>query len=655
MPLAVPNLDDRRWADLVDDARALIPRLAPHWTDHNIHDPGITFIELFAWLAEMQIYQLNRIGDRHREVFGRLAGVRRRARTPARVDLFVAGNLSSSLTLPAETQLTPLEGDEIVFETTQAVPLTRSRLRRVIVDDGSGPLDQTEANERSGVAFLAFGERARPGTQLQLGFDRFYPDDEPTLRVSFELFTADLGARCGAETPVAVEVTSARVDVPPAVDLAWEYRGAGDKWRPLTVLADESRALSRSGAVTLEVPNAAVAHHAHVWMRARIARGSYDIEPRLSRVALNGIPCRQNETVRDEMLGRGTGRPNQSFVLDKGPIFVVDGEPAVTVEVEGERWESVTSLEHAGPSSRQFEFDLETRCVRFGNGVNGQMPRPGQVIRALKYRTTGGAGGNVSSGLTWKFRTSVVPGVIVTNPQPALGGVDAESLADLELRARAVLNRPSRAVTLSDLERLALGTPEVHVARAAAIPDCPSPGRITVVVMSKARPGRTGPPSPPSRAFVLAVNRHLQTRRLLGDDLRVVPTIYIAVRVVARLRLAKGAGAESVVERARHALDRFFDGEDPASAADQRGSARPPSPCPTRWPFGRAVYPSEVYAVLDRVAGVDAVASLRLAGGNNGRAPGGDAPGAVLVPRIGVAIAGAYDLAVDLDGARSRG
>ena len=89
MPLDIPNLDDRSWAELVEEATALIPRHASRWTDHNVHDPGITFIELFAWLAEMQMYQINRVGERHREVFGRLAGVPRRLRTPARVDVLV--------------------------------------------------------------------------------------------------------------------------------------------------------------------------------------------------------------------------------------------------------------------------------------------------------------------------------------------------------------------------------------------------------------------------------------------------------------------------------------------------------------------------------------------------------------------------------------
>jgi len=49
MPLTLPVLDDRSFDDLVAEARALIPALAPEWTNHNPSDPGITLIELFAW------------------------------------------------------------------------------------------------------------------------------------------------------------------------------------------------------------------------------------------------------------------------------------------------------------------------------------------------------------------------------------------------------------------------------------------------------------------------------------------------------------------------------------------------------------------------------------------------------------------------------
>jgi hypothetical protein len=61
MPLPIPVLDDRRFHDLVEEARALIPTHAPDWTNHNASDPGITLIELFAYLTEALIYRLDRI------------------------------------------------------------------------------------------------------------------------------------------------------------------------------------------------------------------------------------------------------------------------------------------------------------------------------------------------------------------------------------------------------------------------------------------------------------------------------------------------------------------------------------------------------------------------------------------------------------------
>jgi predicted phage baseplate assembly protein len=75
MTLPKENLDTRTYEDLVKEAVSRIPVYAPEWTDHNVHDPGRTFIELFAWLAEMQIYNLNRITDRSRRKFLKLMGI----------------------------------------------------------------------------------------------------------------------------------------------------------------------------------------------------------------------------------------------------------------------------------------------------------------------------------------------------------------------------------------------------------------------------------------------------------------------------------------------------------------------------------------------------------------------------------------------------
>src|SRR5262245_15175955 len=87
MSLPVPDLDDKTFTELFEQARSLITQYAPEWTDHNFSDPGITFVDLFAWLAEMQRYRLNRVGEEHERKFLKLLGEAPRAALPATVDV----------------------------------------------------------------------------------------------------------------------------------------------------------------------------------------------------------------------------------------------------------------------------------------------------------------------------------------------------------------------------------------------------------------------------------------------------------------------------------------------------------------------------------------------------------------------------------------
>jgi hypothetical protein len=63
MAIELPNLDDKPYAELVDEARSALPGIYPGWTDHNPSDPGIALIELLAWLTEMLIYRTGRISE----------------------------------------------------------------------------------------------------------------------------------------------------------------------------------------------------------------------------------------------------------------------------------------------------------------------------------------------------------------------------------------------------------------------------------------------------------------------------------------------------------------------------------------------------------------------------------------------------------------
>ncbi len=74
MPIPLPNLDDRSYADLAAEAQALIPGLCREWTHHNASDPGIVLVELLAWLTETALYRLNAVPAENLETFLTLLG-----------------------------------------------------------------------------------------------------------------------------------------------------------------------------------------------------------------------------------------------------------------------------------------------------------------------------------------------------------------------------------------------------------------------------------------------------------------------------------------------------------------------------------------------------------------------------------------------------
>ena len=69
------TLDDRTFQDLVNEARLRLSQRCPEWSEHNVSDPGITLVELFAWLTEAIIYRLNRVPEKLHVTLLNLLGI----------------------------------------------------------------------------------------------------------------------------------------------------------------------------------------------------------------------------------------------------------------------------------------------------------------------------------------------------------------------------------------------------------------------------------------------------------------------------------------------------------------------------------------------------------------------------------------------------
>jgi predicted phage baseplate assembly protein len=308
MSLPLPRLDDRRWADLVEQGRALVPLYSPEWTDHNATDPGITLMELLAWVAEGDIYQLNRITARQKRRMLHLLGIRPDPPRPAALicELRISGAPAS---LPASLQFSgqALDSQPILFTSTKPVTVSALDLRAVQRRDANGYQNLTAAWTRQDV-LAAFGDDPSARSELYLGFEQPLPSNVWTT-----LYFVVSGAQAApAERRRILDAVRRPSSVstpalPPHHDarVVWECladSGGVTQWLPLEA-DDDTRSLTLSGSVRVRTGGAlraqAIGQVARplYYVRGRLASGALDEAPRLERIFVNGLEMVQSSAV----------------------------------------------------------------------------------------------------------------------------------------------------------------------------------------------------------------------------------------------------------------------------------------------------------------------------------------------------------------------
>ncbi len=139
MPIKPPNLDDRRYADLVKEARALIPQYCPEWTNLSDADPGITLVQLFAWMTELTIYRLNRVPDKTYIHFLNFIGEERKRARPSVAPITFLPRLDRAVELPPFVKAsTRQREDNVAYDlvTTDRITVHNSRVLRVMAVRG---------------------------------------------------------------------------------------------------------------------------------------------------------------------------------------------------------------------------------------------------------------------------------------------------------------------------------------------------------------------------------------------------------------------------------------------------------------------------------------------------------------------------------------
>ena len=638
MTLPKPVLDNRTFAQLVAESVGQINRLAPAWTDYNASDPGITLIELIAWLSEQSLYRTDRITPEMSRAFLRLVGVTPSPPTVASTVVLLTTTSAMGIALPDRVQVSDALG-AVVFETREPVTVSAAHLAQVLA--GAAMQDVTAANtaafdpakDAHAGLWQPFGNSPAPGAALYLGFDRTLgtPGAAVTLHVWTPTPDADAATVPALKREWDAEKSAAERDCPPdqvshlppwgqhySAQVVWEYFAGGTDWKALPDLVDETRALSLTGFAHFTAP----ADHVpggpgpYWFIRCRLVKGGFPCALWIDRIDINAVTAEHAASIDvPETLGGSQGHASERYVTAFSPV--VAGSTRLTLTSgprRDTRWTEMLSWDLVGPHDLNYVLEPERGRITAGNGMRGAVLLAGWDVM-LEYRVGGGVEGNIPAeqltGMTQSgWNAARIPGfaaiaaqIAVEQPYTASGGGGAEALPAAEVRALAELTAPTKTVTLDDFAVLARTTPGVPVARAKALanhhpalPCFDAPGSVTVIVV----PDCPGPAPMPDAGFLRSVERYLHRRRPATTELHVIAPHYVKVSVAVKLQIDAASDPAQVASLAQQALDTFFN---PLHGGPE-GSG---------WPVGRPVYRTEVMTILAALTGVLTVSALTFA------------------------------------------
>jgi hypothetical protein len=412
----------------------------------------------------------------------------------------------------------------------------------------------------------------------------------------------------------------------------WEYWD-GLKWTKWTV-RDETAGFHHSGLVRLLAPPDFAPRNEfgllRYWVRARGADAHW--QPRIQLALLNTTFASNGTTSSNESLGVSNGTPEQSFRTLATPVLAgqqlqvqeprmpdfaeqhairaEEGDDAIAIVVpEGGdkqtwvRWHEVTNFNASRPRDRHYVLNRATGMVSFGDGTLGKVPPRSGKIRMASYRTGGGTVGNRPAFNITQLKTAVPFIEKVCNWVPAGGGGDTESNDALLERGARGLRHGGRAVTREDFEDLTrLASPAVARAKCIPLQDLsqgkvpaePKPGFVSVIVV----PDVPDPQPQPNSMLLDCVREYLEQWQTPAAHLAIVGPAYVRVDVQSDIAVEDPDTAADTELAVKLALGRYLH----PLTGGQDGNG---------WAFGRTPHKSDLYALIEGVAGVGHVRDVQ--------------------------------------------
>lgn len=668
MPLAAPKLDDRHFQDIVDEAKKRIPYYIEEWTDHNVSDPGVTLIELFAWMTDTILYRLNQVPDLHYVKFMELLGMNLREPVPARamITFWLSAPQDMPISIPEGTEVSSTQTEtqpSIIFTTDENFVIRPPRLKTVqayvVNEDNEREYRQYDATQLiKGLENVeTFSATPREGDAFYFGFDN-------------DLSQHILGLNLDCDPAGGAGIDPTR---PPTI---WEVSSGSQErpWLPceIDLGEDSTKGLNVAGRIRMHLPGMgrySVNNQSLFWLRVRLLHQDeytsrmkpYRTTPRLRQVAVHSwggaTPVTHSQLIKKEFLGLSDGSPGQTFQLQVTPILKRRPLETLIVQIgeEIQSWQEVANFAESSGEDHCFTLDSITGELRLGPAVRqpngtmrqyGAIPPRGAQILFQRYRYGGGLEGNVQANIINTLKTAIPFIDRVVNRRAAIGGLDAESMEAAKMRAPSLLRSRDRAVTEADFEFLArealrnTGWDQYRVRCLQPVPSRESriiPGQVYLLIIPHI-PDPEQQLRPTAEQLTLKqddVYRHLadylNQRRLLTIRLDIREPVYYWVSVRASVRALPGTNHAQVETMV---LDRLYQFINPLIGGSQHQG----------WPFGRDLVVSDIYQCLQGLPGIQFIRSVEMFITAAAEGPRGDPVETVDLVGHGVIASGVHEV-----------
>jgi len=633
MGLETIQLDTLDWEQMVTAIRTrIVPDSQGKWTLHAPVDPGITLLELFAWLLDQRIYWMDQDPAALTLATLALLGDSPQAAQSAITVLQVADSAQPPRTCPVAAAGTLMQaGDSnppLIFtldDSLAVLPVTAIAVR-VNGVDRSNDLAQNRP-----VPLLASGATSAQ-VEIVMTLSAAIPAAcaGQVFSVFFELESALIEENPDEGDPPAQWSSQAAAGVAAPATLQWSYTGQAGATTAFAQVDDGTTGLRRSGIVRIQVPGdwqpeaGGPANSYKILLS--IENAAFTYTPHLSRLKANAVQARHRwPRTKNPLTNQWLPLPGNTILLSNAPSDssmqeYPPIEDTVQVTFKGQpAWTRVSDFSLSGPTDSVFAVNRARGEISFGNGLTGRLPVVSTQDASdveVSYAAGGGAAGNVGSGLFWEAVPAndgaAFPMFTATNLLPGDGGVESESLDDASQRSAGGLTQINRAVSKADFEYLAQTTPGVAFRRAyAAVGYHPDfawrdnqtavtmvPGAVTVFVVPYAprvpidgdwaSDAFVAAPQPDPGALAAAQAR-LDAAKLIGSDVFVCRPVYCPVWLNLSVAVDQPLSA-GLRQQIIDGLQNFLD---PLTGGDEQNG----------WPFGDPLRPSALARIAQTIIG----------------------------------------------------